>query len=109
LNDVGFHHVDYDDAAKILQVLFDKISQKVLLSTIDSAKTVSEICFENRIPASSTYKKIKQLQHAGFIYVEKTSINRNRKKVVLYRSRIKSLNLTFDQNGMNLQVVKNDG
>lgn len=105
MNDAGFH---VDDAAKILQVLLDKISQKVLLSTIDSAKTVSEICFENRIPASSTYKRIRQLQHAGFIYIEKTNINRNMKKVALYRSRIKSLSLTFDQKGMNLQLVEND-
>jgi hypothetical protein len=47
------------DSDRILKILSDKIFQKILLSTIDSAKTVTEICLENNIPFSSTYRKVK--------------------------------------------------
>jgi predicted transcriptional regulator len=78
------------------------------MSTIESAKTACQICEENRLPMSSTYKKIRKLYKAGLISIEKINIDRKGKKVLLYRSRIKSLEFNLKEGGIMLQFHKND-
>jgi hypothetical protein len=47
---------EHDEAIPRLQLLAD-ISHKIILSTIDIAKTAQQIALENNLPVSSTYKK----------------------------------------------------
>ena len=51
----------------LLKELFNGFSYKILLSTIDESKTVFQICNENDIAISLTYKKIRKLikSHKG--------------------------------------------
>jgi len=48
---------EYDEAIPRLQLLADIVSHKILLSTIDIAKTAQQIALENNLPISSTYKQ----------------------------------------------------
>jgi predicted transcriptional regulator len=41
---------------------------------------------ENKIPLSSTYKKIKKLQRSGLVRIQKYEFNDTGKKVLLYRA-----------------------
>jgi hypothetical protein len=112
-NDEGKYHArrsSRHDSDRILKILSDKIFQKILLSTIDSAKTVTEICLENNIPLSSTYRKVQKLQEIGFIYIERIHIdkNRRRRRTASYRSKIKSVNLRFSREGINFQLAENE-
>ena len=50
------------------------------MSTLDSAKTASQICQENELPLSSTFKKIRKLCKSGQISVEKINIDDKGKK-----------------------------
>jgi AraC-like DNA-binding protein len=109
-NDEGKYHArrsSIRDSDRILKILSDKIFQKILLSTIDSAKTVTEICLENNIPVSSTYRKVQKLQEIGFIYIERIHIDKNRRRTASYRSKIKSVSLTFSREGINFQLAEN--
>jgi hypothetical protein len=47
----------YKEAILGLQLLAGIVSQKIILSTIDIAKTAQQIALENNLPISSTYKK----------------------------------------------------
>jgi hypothetical protein len=48
---------EYKEAIPGLQLLADIVSHKIILSTIDIAKTPQHIALENNLPISSTYKK----------------------------------------------------
>ena len=72
----------------ILNELFDGFSYKILLSIVDESKTVFQICRDNSVPISSTYKKIRKLKDANLLCIDKILINEKGKKVVFYKSKI---------------------
>jgi predicted transcriptional regulator len=95
-------------AIPLLQNIVDETTFKIMLSTIDKAKTVFQICDENKIPISSTYKKIRKLKHAGLVSIEKIEIDDKGRKVIYYKSKIKTLEFTLKKDGILLQFHKND-
>ena len=105
--DIASYHDDHD-AIILLQELVDPNTCRIIMSTMDFAKTVSQICQENEFPISSTYKKIRKLYKAGLISIEKINIDSKGKKILLYRSRIKSLEISLREDGILLQFQKND-
>ena len=58
-------------AIPLLQDIIDEVALKIISSTIDIAKNVYQICYDNNIPPSSTYKKIRKLQQEGLVSIEK--------------------------------------
>jgi hypothetical protein len=99
---------DHALALPILQELVDKVSFRIVVSIIDGAKNATQISLENQLPLSSTYKKIRKLQGMGMVLVEKIDIDDGGKKVLYYRSRIKSLEFNVTRDGVLLQFEKND-
>ncbi|HEY9398940.1 MAG TPA: hypothetical protein VIP29_03475 [Nitrososphaeraceae archaeon] len=75
------------DDILLLHELSDDITYRIIISIIDSAKGVSEISLENKLPLSSTYKRIKKLQKYGLIWIERIKIDASGKKSLLYRSK----------------------
>jgi hypothetical protein len=92
----------------LLKELFNGFSYKILLSTIDESKTVFQICNENDIAISSTYKKIRKLKDSGILSIDKIVINEKGKKVVFYKSKIQSLELMLNKQGVIWQLKKNE-
>jgi predicted transcriptional regulator len=92
----------------LLQEIIDEISFKLITSTIDTPKTAAQVSAENSIPLSSTYKKIKKLQDVGVLFIEKIELDGNGKKVIYYRSKIKSMELNLSRDQILLQFEKND-
>jgi predicted transcriptional regulator len=95
-------------AMPLLQELVDGISYRLIMSTIDTAKTAAQVSVENNLPLSSTYKKIKKLQDVGILFIEKIELDGKGKKVVYYRSRIKSMEFNLSRDQILLQFEKND-
>src|ERR671914_98445 len=100
---------DSNIAIPLLHEIIDEITVKLISSTIDTAKSVFQICYENKIPLSSTYRKIKRLQHDGLISIEKIETDGKGRRVALYRSKIKSLDFNLKKESVLLQFEKNDG
>jgi predicted transcriptional regulator len=98
---------DYQEALPRLQVLADVVSHKIILSTIEEAKTAQQIASENGLPVSSTYKKIKWLQRMDILRIERISLDENGKRVLYYKSRVKSLEFSLCKAGSLLQLEKN--
>ena len=80
-----------DEAIEMLREIADKITYRIIIAIIHSPKTAVQTYAENKLPQSSTYKRIRKLQEEGLITIEKINIDSKGKKVVLYRSKIKSL------------------
>ena len=70
-------------AIPILQDIFD---QNNFIKYWHRKKCV-QICYENKLPLSSTYKKIRKLYYDGLVSVEKIDIDGKGRKVVFYKSK----------------------
>ena len=99
---------DMRTAIHLLQDIIDESSLKIISSIIDIEKNVFQISFQNKLPLSSTYKKIRKLQSDGLVSVEKIDIDGRGKKVVFYKSNIKSLDFNLKKEGIILQFGRND-
>jgi predicted transcriptional regulator len=99
---------EYQEAIPRLQVLADIGSHKIILSTIDSARTAQQIASENNLPLSSTYKKIRRLLDMDILRIERVNIDESGKRVLYYKSKVKSLEFSLKREGTLLQLEKND-
>jgi hypothetical protein len=99
---------EYDDAIPRLQLLADSVSHKIILATIDVAKTAQHIALENNLPVSSTYKKIRRLCQMDLLCIDQVNIDESGKKVLFYKSKEKSLEFYLRKNGCLLQFEKNE-
>ena len=103
--------LSYDNhavAMPLLQELVDGVSHRIVMSTIDTAKTAAQVSAENSLPLSSTYKKIRKLQSVGILFVEKIDLDGKGKKVVYYRSKVKSMEFNLSRDQILLQFERND-
>ncbi|HJT47095.1 MAG TPA: ArsR family transcriptional regulator [Nitrososphaeraceae archaeon] len=87
---------DQDMAFLTLPEIPDKTDCNIILSVTNNPKTVSQICRENNLPQSSTYKKIKKLLNTGLITIERVNIDDKGKRVILYKSKAKSLEINLE-------------
>lgn len=85
----------YDVTQKVLEALADAQSRAILFSVIKEGKTAAEIAEEHRIPLSSVYKKISDLEELSLIKVEKWILSDNGKKFKLYKSRISKADVSI--------------
>jgi hypothetical protein len=99
---------EYDEAIPRLQLLADVVSHKILLATIDIAKTAQQIAVENNLPISSTYKKIRKLCKMDLLCIDQVNIDESGKKVLFYKSKVKSLEFYLKKGACLLQFEKND-
>lgn len=91
--DVDRYNDDYNPIF-ILLGLVDSKTSRIIMSTMNFAKTVSESCQENEL-SSSTYRMIGKLYKSGLLSVAKGIIGSKGRKVSLCRSRIKSLEVSL--------------
>ena len=95
-------------AIPILQDIIDESALRIISSIIDIEKNVFQICYENKLPLSSTYKKIRKLNNDGLVSVGKIDIDDKGRKVVFYKSKIKSLDFNLKKDGILLQFDRSD-
>jgi len=85
----------YDVNQKVLEALADAQSRSILFSVIKEGKTASELAEEHRIPLSSVYKKISDLENLSLIKVDRWVLSDNGKKFKIYKSRISKADVSI--------------
>jgi predicted transcriptional regulator len=78
----------YDINQKILEALADAQSRSILFSIIKEGMTALELSEKYRIPLSSVYKKISDLEELTLVKVDKWVLSDGGKKFKVYKSRI---------------------
>ena len=78
----------YDVNQKILEALADAQSRSILFSIIKEGMTALELSEKYRIPLSSVYKKISDLEELTLVKVDRWSLSESGKKFKIYKSRI---------------------
>lgn len=88
---------------RTIHELMDSMSYQIIMSISEYAKPVVEISIENKIPLSSTYKKIKRLTKHGLVKVDKIIIDETGKKIALYKSKVRDIRIDIEQGNVNIK------
>ena len=97
----------YDVTQKVIEALADSESRAILFSIIKKAMTASEISEKLKIPLSSVYKKLSDLEELTLIEVEKWLISDKGRKFKMYKSRISKADISIRKPDPVLNLVPN--
>lgn len=78
----------YDINQKVIEALADSESRAILFSVIKRGRTAAELSDRLKIPLSSVYKKLKDLEALALVEVERWMISEKGRKFKIYKSRI---------------------
>ncbi len=97
----------YDITQKVIEALADAESRAILFSIIRNGKTAAELSDQLKIPLSSVYKKLADLEDLTLIQVEKWMISDKGRKFKVYRSRISKADISIRKPEPVLNLVPN--
>ncbi len=85
----------YDVTQKVIEMLADAESRAILFSIINKGKTAGELSKKHRIPLSSVYKKISDLEELTLIKVDSWELSDKGRRFKVYKSRIKNAEINI--------------
>lgn len=97
----------YDVTQKVIEALADSESRAILFSIIKKGMTASELSEKLKIPLSSVYKKLSDLEELTLIEVEKWLISDKGRKFKMYKSRISKADISIKKPDPILNLVPN--
>ncbi len=97
----------YDVTQKVIEALADSESRAILFSIIKKGLTASELSEKLKIPLSSVYKKLSDLEEITLIEVEKWMISDKGRKFKIYKSRISKADISIRKPDPVLNLVPN--
>lgn len=97
----------YDITQKVIEALADAESRAILFSIIKKGKTATELSEKLRIPLSSVYKKLGDLEELTLIEIEKWMLSDKGRKYKVYKSRISKADISIRKPEPVLNLVSN--
>ena len=97
----------YDITQKVIEALADAESRSIIFSITRKGKTASDLSLLLKIPLSSVYKKLSDLENLTLIQVEKTILSENGKRFKVYRSRINKAEISIKKPEPTLTLSAN--
>ena len=97
----------YDITQKVIEALADAESRSIIFSTIRKGKTATELSSVLKIPLSSVYKKLTDLENLTLIEIEKTVISEKGKRFKVYKSRINKSEISIKKPEPTLSLTAN--
>ena len=97
----------YDVTQKVIEMLADAESRAILFSIIKKGKTASELSEKHKIPLSSVYKKISDLEELTLIKIDSWRISEKGRKFKIYKSRIKNAEISIKKPAATLILTPN--
>ena len=97
----------YDVTQKVIEALADSESRAILFSIIKKGMTAAELSEKLKIPLSSVYKKLSDLEELTLIEVEKWLISDKGRKFKMYKSRISKADISIRKPDPILNLVPN--
>ena len=98
----------YDVTQKVIEMLADAESRAILFSIIKKGKTAAELSNKHKIPLSSVYKKISDLQELTLIEIDSWHISEKGRRFKVYKSRIKNAEINIKKPEPNLVLIPNN-
>ena len=101
------HLKKYDVTQKVIEALADSESRAILFSIIKKGMTAAELSEKLKIPLSSVYNKLSDLEELTLIEVEKWLISDKGRKFKIYKSRISKADISIRKPDPVLNLVPN--
>ena len=98
---------DEERKKALLRAMADEYSLKILMSLIDKADSVNNISRVNNIPIATAYRRVSELEEAGLLVVERGILTEDGKRYDLYRSAVRSMQISFRSGQLEVDVVPN--
>src|SRR6266567_8776071 len=89
---------------QLSQTVMDEYSARILMGTFEQSVSALEISRRFAIPIAACYRRIKELEGLGLVYVEAALPSRNGKGLQLYRSRLRSVRIAFEDGKLSARV-----
>ena len=83
-------------------------NRAIIFSIIRKGKTAAELSEKHKIPLSSVYKKISDLEELTLIHVDSWQISEKGRRFKVYRSRIKDAEISIKKPEASLTLTPND-
>lgn len=97
---------EYDITQKIIETLSNVCSRAILFSIKDDAKDAARISTELELSLSAVYISLRRLEDLAL--VRRTYHLDGKKKIKLYRSRIRRVEILMDNNEPELKLFPTD-
>ena len=97
----------YDISQKVIEALADSESRAILFSIVKKGNTAAELSDRLKIPLSSVYKKLSDVEELTLIEIEKWMLSDKGRKYKVYRSRIKQSEISIKKPEPVLILVSN--
>ena len=97
----------YDVTQKVIEALADSESRAILFSIIKKGSTAAELSNKLKIPLSSVYKKLTDLEELTLIEIEKLVLSEKGRKYKIYRSRISKADISIKKPDPVLTLIPN--
>ena len=85
----------YDITQKVIEALADAESRAIIFSITRKGKTAANLSASLKIPLSSVYKKLTDLENLTLIEIEKTVLSDKGKRFKIYKSRINKAEISI--------------
>ncbi len=97
----------YDITQKVIEALADAESRSIIFSIIRKGKTASDLSSSLKIPLSSVYKKLSDLENLTLVRVEKTILTEKGRRFKIYKSRINKAEISIKKPDPILSLTAN--
>ena len=97
----------YDINQKIIKILADLEARTVLFSIKRKARHAEDISRKNKIPLSTVYKKLRELQELALIKIEKRGFSEHGRVTKYYKSRIREAQISIRELESKLTLYRN--
>lgn len=97
----------YDITQKVIEALADAESRAIIFSIIRKGKTAAELSEQLKIPISSVYKKLSDLEELTLVQIEEWQISDKGRKFKVYKSRISKADISIKKPEPVLNLAPN--
>ena len=92
----------------IISCMADNDCRDIIGLTIKGPKPASEIIKDLKIPSSTAYRRINALLEFGILVVERTLIMEDGKKLDLYRSTVRNVEISHRVDNTTVTLIPNE-
>ena len=97
----------YDIAQKVIEALADAESRSIIFSIVKQGKTATDLSYQLKIPLSSVYKKLSDLEALTLVRVERWEISEKGRRYKVYKSRISKADISIKKPDPILNLLPN--
>ena len=98
---------EYDINQRIVEALTTTSSHAILFSIVEKEKDAVQIAGQLQISLSAVYKTLTNLEKLSLIEIQRFHINADNKKIKMYRSKIKSAEISIKHSRSEVKLHRN--